>query len=232
MKDSIAFGAVVSRTDRNSCIFENGVTRSAGISTGFDKQERKRFHNLLKLAAESPFEGEREAALAAAKRLARKHGMSLQDAAAEPEQEDQPSQSPKRNQDEFWGRATARTWSGEGFEPPPGFEERWGKTRERDERWKNPDDEKRNWNAAYDAARKRGLDQEAEAAAEAPKRRAPQQPKSSRRMNPEQHARALLQETTLPLEEIAAITKLTIYQIVAIKLKLRAEADRRRRARA
>ena len=38
---------------------------------------------MLKLAAESPFQGEREAALAAAKRLAKKQGMSLEDAAAD-----------------------------------------------------------------------------------------------------------------------------------------------------
>lgn len=102
-------------------------------------------------------------------------------------------------------------------------------------RWRNPDDEKTRWNTAYEAARRRGLDQEAEAAEAAPpKRRASQQPKSNRRMNPELHARSLLGETTLPLEEVAAITKLSIYQVTGLKLKMRAEAAARakRRARA
>lgn len=159
--------------------------------------------------------------------------MNLQEAAASPEHDEEPRQSPKRNQDAFWGRSGGSAWGAEGFEPPPGFEERWGKVREQDERWKKPEDEKKRWTAAYDAARRRGLDQEAEAAAEAPKRRPPQQAKSNRRMNPEQHARSLLRETSLPLEEVSAITTLSMYQIVALKLKMRAEAEsRRKRARA
>src|SRR3546814_17575845 len=44
--------------------------RSREISTGFTEAERQRFHNLLQLAAESPFEGERANALAADTRLA------------------------------------------------------------------------------------------------------------------------------------------------------------------
>ncbi|MGA1066654.1 MAG: DUF2786 domain-containing protein, partial [Alphaproteobacteria bacterium] len=48
----------------------------------------------MKLAAESPFEGEREAALAAAKRLAAKHNMDLRDAAAQSEPEPDPDPEP------------------------------------------------------------------------------------------------------------------------------------------
>src|SRR3546814_1630412 len=51
--------------------------RSREISTGFTEAERQRFHNLLQLAAESPFEGERANALAAATRLAVRCGLAL-----------------------------------------------------------------------------------------------------------------------------------------------------------
>ena len=47
----------------------------------FTEAERERFHNLLKLAAESPFEGERTNALDAARRLAAKHGLTMEEAA-------------------------------------------------------------------------------------------------------------------------------------------------------
>ena len=47
----------------------------------FNEIERTRFQNLLKLASESTFDGERTAALDAAKRLAGRHGMSLDEAA-------------------------------------------------------------------------------------------------------------------------------------------------------
>ena len=199
---------------------------SEGISTGFDTAERKRFHNLLKLAAESPFEGEREAALAAAKRLAQKHGMSLDEAAAAPE----PRQDPKTAKpSDFWSRAAERPWQGYGFDPPPGFEERWGRARSKDDRWGRSEDDKSRWRAAYEAARRRGLDRE-EAEPQPKPRRQSNRPKSDRRMNPFQHARALLKETTLPLAEIASITRLTIYQVVGLKLKMREEAGAARRA--
>ena len=44
--------------------------------------ERKRFHGLLRLAAESPFAGERANAFAAATRLAARHGLTVEEAAA------------------------------------------------------------------------------------------------------------------------------------------------------
>ena len=47
--------------------------------------DRARFHTFLKIAAESPFPGERANALEAAKRLAGRHGMTLQEAARAPE---------------------------------------------------------------------------------------------------------------------------------------------------
>ena len=43
-------------------------------------------------------------------------------------------------------------------------------------------------------------------------------------MEPWQHARLLLTETSLPLREIAEITGLDLYDVVGLKLKLRAAA--------
>lgn len=202
------------------------------ISTGFNSAERQRFHNLLKLAAESPFAGERDAALAAAKRLAARHGMDLNEAAAAPEPA--APQPDRQAEGGFWRRSTARAWSSHGFDPPPGFEERWGRAaREHDARWRRTEDDKRQWRAAYEAARRRGLDErDAEANAGPKPRRRSNQPKSTQRMNPFQHARALLRETSLPLSEIAHITRLNIYQVVGLKLKMREESTGAQRARA
>ncbi len=209
---------------------------SGRISIGFDSAERRRFHNLLKLAAESPFQGERDAALAAAKRLAARRGMDLREAAAaaadaEPQPEPQPApQARPGRPSDFWRKTADRPRNGSGFEAPPGFDERWGRAK-RDARQDRPDDDKRDWRAAYDAARQRGLDEEDEAPRPKP-RATSSRTKSDRRMNPYLHARTLLNETSLPLGEIAQITRLNIYQIVALKLKMRDEPIFRRRARA
>jgi hypothetical protein len=76
------------------------------------------------------------------------------------------------------------------------------------------------WAPPPRAARDRGLD-----GAPAEKTDKPQasftRPRSQRRRNPVAFASVLLQETGLPLTEIAAITQLDIYQVVGLKLKLR-----------
>lgn len=73
--------------------------------------------------------------------------------------------------------------------------------------------------AALAEARSRGLDAAAEAAA---RRRANHvQRQAQRRVNPRDHARILLSETSLRLREIVDITGLDIYQVVGLKLSLR-----------
>ena len=63
-------------------------------------KEQERFHNLLKLAADSPYEGERAAALAAAERVVAKHGMTLDEAAqrnpVEPDPDPEPTPAEQR----------------------------------------------------------------------------------------------------------------------------------------
>jgi len=73
--------------------------------------------------------------------------------------------------------------------------------------------------AAMAEARARGLDAAEEAAARRQADRVQRQ--SNRRMNPRDHARLLLTETSLRLREIVDITGLDIYQVVGLKLALR-----------
>ena len=52
------------------------------MSGSFTTSQQQRFRKLLTLAAESPFAGERDAALAAANRMADSAGMDLEEAAS------------------------------------------------------------------------------------------------------------------------------------------------------
>ncbi len=164
----------------------------------FDEAERTRFHNLLKLAAESPFKGERAAALAAADRLAKSHGMTLQEAATgapEPEPPKQPfvaHRGPHAMRARDVGRAIHLM-----------------------DNWVANDKARRE--AALAEAYERGLDQDNRKrdAAKIPRR-------SFTKRNPHSHAKVLLQETSLPLLEICSLTGLDIYEVVGLKLKLRA----------
>lgn len=80
--------------------------------------------------------------------------------------------------------------------------------------------DKEQWERAWREAQARGLD---DAPKEKPKAPPPNftRPRSNRRRNPVVFAQVLLKETGLPLQEIAAITQLDMYQIVGLKLKLR-----------
>lgn len=80
--------------------------------------------------------------------------------------------------------------------------------------------DKERWEKAWQDAKARGLDEEPK---EKPKGPPPNftRPRSNRRRNPVVFAQVLLKETGLPLQEIAAITQLDMYQVVGLKLKLR-----------
>ena len=81
------------------------------------------------------------------------------------------------------------------------------------------DEERARFRAAREDALRRGLDREEES----PPRRTGYSFvwRSRRRMEPEQHATVLLNETRLPFSEIAEITGLDRYAVVGLKLKLR-----------
>ena len=165
--------------------------------------ERDRFRKLLTLAAESPFAGEREAALIAAERLASKHGLSLDEAARGFNGAEQPQ-----------ARAQHR------------------RHRDRDEQrsaWMHNVYS----HYAYDAASSRARQQhrknvEAQQRAEEQQRREQRnwsrqfRSRSRQRIPPLEHARILLQETRFPLREISTITGVSMHDLVGLKLKLRA----------
>ena len=168
---------------------------------------------MLKLAAESPFAGERDNALAAATRLATGHGMTLEEAAAGGA--DPVHVRPKKPQvDPDTIRRQARHAAG-GVR----FSSKQAAQAVHDlDAWHRL--EKERHEAAVRDARKRGLD------AGQRRRDAPSRPSRSKGggRDPQSHARVLIRETSLPLAEICQMTGLSIYQVVGLKLKLRATA--------
>lgn len=186
--------------------------------------ERERFHNLLLMAKESPFEGERRNALEAAERLAARHGLTLEEAArgggeAMQQRPDRPARGTaahmhrqaRRDVDPAAEEAAARERNFAEFARfMRGFEDRSRAEKIRREE-------------ALRAAYARGLDAEERRQAE---RRAardfvPRRNTNGRRRNPKVHASVLLRETQLPLKEIASICGLDIWTVAGIKLKLR-----------
>lgn len=182
----------MTHTDTHATVADDDEARPFGES------ERTRFHNLLKLAAESPFKGERSAALAAAYRLARRHGMTLEEAStggpapAVPHKPSLARRGPHETQSHDVGRFVHVM-----------------------DNWVSNDKARRD--AALAEAYERGLDsdQRKRGSVQAPRRNA------SRR-NPHSHAQILLKETSLPMLEICSLTGLDIYEVVGLKLKMRA----------
>ncbi len=155
------------------------------------------------MAAKSTFEGERRNALAAAERLARRYGMSLDEAAL-----DSP---PQRKQES--AQTQVHPWTV--------YTKKSGRFAHLSEQALQA--EKRRREEAIEAARERGLD----ASERRPKRQSARVYSFRPKMrDPESHARALLSETSIPFAEIAAITGLDIYQIVGMKLKMRGKRNR------
>jgi hypothetical protein len=174
--------------------------------TPFSEAERERFHALLKLAAESPFEGERKNALAAADRLAKQHGMTMDEASAPPDL------APPRQPVAPAGpteRELRRAAAGE-FAGVVNLMDHF------------VDDDKKRREEALQEAYERGLDSDERKAAERQaKRPAWKSKKAGARRNPRAHAHVLLAETSMPISEIVSLTGLDIYEVVGMKLKLR-----------
>jgi hypothetical protein len=163
-------------------------------------EEQVRFHNLLKLAKESPFEGERRNALAAAERLAARRGLTLEEAAM---RQAQPQSATSRQAEEEQERA--RDFAA--FVHMTDYQIYLDKQRR---------------DAARKEAEARGLDQaekrEAERRAAASASRFTRRSKA--RMPPEKHAWALVRETQLSYQEIARITGLDICDVLLMKIQL------------
>ena len=163
---------------------------------------RDRFRALLKLASESPFEGERENAMAAANRLAEQHGMSL-DEAAYPTQ--RLSTVEQTQSDATKDNFTVSTFS-DYFDVS---EQNLRMDKERRE-------------AALLDAIARGLDKTKQHNSEKTVHRKPPRKKSQR--SPRNHAQVLLSETAFSVEEIVSLTGLNRYEVIALKLKMRSMA--------
>ncbi len=157
-----------------------------------------RFHNLLMLAKESPFEGERENALAAAQRLAKRYGMTLDEAAM---RQAQPSAAPSARPDSKGEQEKAAFVHMTDYQIHV---------------------EKQQRETARREAEARGLDRkEREAAARRRDARPTRQVRrSTARMDPDKHAWALVRETRLPYDEIARITGLDIYEVLLMKIQV------------
>ena len=150
------------------------------------------------LANESPYEGERTAALAAAERMAKSRGMTLEEAASGGPVPELPKAPRKRKPS---GRAR-----------DPDTETRMTEG--------GVDEDKIRRDAALEEARERGLDGDERRRAAAAANRV--QRRNGRKREPRSHARVLLEETSLPLEEISSMTGLSMYELVGMKLKMRA----------
>ena len=177
------------------------TARMPETRTALSAAERERFNALVKVAAESPYPGERANALDAARRLAKRHGMSLQEAAGEPRGPTRTVQTPQRPR-----RYTQREMA----EIIAFSEARLRADKERYER-------------ALREARERGLDGGAIKPEMRPAATGAQK-SSQRSRTPQSFARVLLSETTLPLREIVSLTGLDIYRVVGLKLKMRSAA--------
>jgi hypothetical protein len=179
---------------------------AAVISTAFTSRERERFRNLLELAKSSKFDGERTNAMAAAARLAAKHGLDLEEAA--------------RFQGAVAQDSAVKSRPAAGTSDPFGYSTR--PTTADVSHAGRIAGEKERWREAVEQARLRGLDksQKSRAGADRPKRF------NRSRRNPTAHAAVLLRETRLSLHDIADISGLDFYAVVGVKLKMRNAAWR------
>ncbi len=169
--------------------------------TGFTESERTRFRNLLEVAAQSPYQGERDNALRAAERLAKKRGMTLEDAAGVGEPA--PALRHKHPRPRRRKPVTVAERSFATALHLMDFHLQQAKARR---------------DAALKAAYHRGLDKTDHRPYPLTRHH---QRRQSRRMSAEKHACVLLRETEFSLNEIARITGLDIYRITSLKLQMR-----------
>jgi hypothetical protein len=189
--------------------------RRPAISEGMTEAERERFHNLLLMAKESPFEGERTNALEAAERMAKRHGLTLEEAARSGGEAMQQAPSARQS------RSTFEEAEAESAARERAFAEMTQFMRNAEMRARS---DKARYDEALKAAYERGLDAAERRREEKKATRDFQIRKNSRRRNPLVHARVLLRETRLSLKEIASICDLDVYTVAGLKLKMREDA--------
>ncbi|MGE4063964.1 MAG: DUF2786 domain-containing protein [Rhodospirillaceae bacterium] len=209
--------------------------------TQFTAKERLRFRKLLEVAHSTTYEGEREAALHAAARLAAAHGLSLREAAGMAEHRTEARETPREHRAKAHGRpagfpADFGAASGEQMG-------RWWSQRRGSENAEKTAAgvqteveryaaEKRRHAAAMEDAIRRGLDEDIRKAEEIKRRRAEtlrarsglKRANAAWRPRPE-FIRVLLTETSMSAKDIAAVAGVTIYDVFREKLLMRPAKD-------
>lgn len=203
----------------------------------FSAKERLRFRKLLEVANSTTYEGERDAALHAATRLAATHGLSLREAAGMADHHAETTDAPRDRSGKSGGRPAGFPADfGAGASEQMG---RWWSQRRNGE---SPDKtaagvqteveryaaEKRRYAQAMEDAIRRGLDEDERKAEEAKRRRAEtlrargglKRKNAAWRPRPE-FVRVLLTETNMSAKDIAAVAGVTIYDVYREKLLLR-----------
>lgn len=193
----------------------------------FSDKDRRRLRQFLELANSTAFDGEREAALAAATRLAETHGMTLREAVGMSEADERAATAhrPQPHQPPPHRPSSAQDPFGQ-FEQKFGFgrkapnAEQIHQFRTEAERVAH---EKRVRDAAMAEAYRRGLDAEEIRR----KRRAEwlHTRKSSTRWRPRaEFIRVLLRETQMTAREIAQTAGVSVYEVFREKLLMRRAA--------
>lgn len=197
----------------------------------FSDKERKRFRRLLEVAHSTTFEGEREAAMGAATRLAEAHGMSLREAAGMAETAEERGVHHRRPPPKPKAEPWADTAGAERFhrafharQKPNGAPQQASAHRRFQTDLDHIAADKKRFDEAMADAIRRGLDAEERrraarlAAIEHAARR-----RSSRRWRPRaEFIRVLLKETCMSVREIAATVGVPVHDVVREKLLLRA----------
>jgi hypothetical protein len=188
-------------------------------------KERQRFRKLLEVAHSSTFTGERDAALAAATRLADSRGLTLREAAGMSERAEPPEQPKPHKPAGFSGDFGARVY-GMGADAMGN----WRTARQHSGGYRTEAErvaaEKKRYAEAMAEAIARGLDAEERAAKAKAEQARPftRTPgRGSWRSRPE-FIRVLLRETSMNARDIAHAAGVTIYDVFKEKLLMRRRA--------
>ncbi len=193
----------------------------------FNDKQRQRFRRLLEVAHSTTFDGEKEAALNAATRLAESFGMTLREAAGMAEaDEPRAPVTPRRPaaqkaKDSPWPESVQAQRFHDALRPKHKTSQATGE-RPVSEHEKTKQDKVRFDKAMQDAIG-RGLDaEERRRQARLSVMEAAARKRSSRRWRPRtEFIRVLLKETQMTVKEIAATAGVSVYDVMREKLLLR-----------
>ncbi len=191
----------------------------------FTDKHRQRFRRLLEVAHSTTFDGEREAAISAATRLADTYGMTLREAAGMAEASEPKPKPPRRptakTKPEVWPEAYQAQKFQEALHPRQKTD--GGQARKFDSDLEATKADKLRFDKAMQDAIDRGLDaDERRRAARIAAMEASARKRTSRRWRPRaEFIRVLLKETQMTAREIAATAGVPIYDVLREKLLLR-----------